>query len=347
MLEKRSNPSTPEEKKPLSIIPMDSVKIAPVQWLWYPYIPFGKVTILQGDPGCGKTMLALNLAARISNGEALPFCNTALPPMPVLYQTAEDGIDDTIKPRLVEARANCKNILFIDECSDPLCFTDERIEAAIRQVGAKLLILDPMSAYIGDVSMNQANEVRSSFRPLYEVASATGCAILIVAHMNKLLGTSALYRTNGSIDIAGSVRSILSVGKRKGAKTERIMVHIKSNLAAVGPAMIYELTDKIEWTRQEDVNPDELFSLFGSDRKTKRSQAEDELLRLLSAGDKPATAIEQHFQKQGISYRTVTEAKKSLRILSYRKGNQSMWSLPPELRNKEDCTGGIEDELPF
>lgn len=227
MYENYQNKLHAEENKPLTIVGMDVVPITPVEWLWYPYIPFGKVTILQGDPGCGKTMLALDLAARLSNGAALPFSDEPSEPMIVLYQTAENGLSDTIKPRLVEAKANCTNIKFIDERDCPLCFTDERIEEAIIQTNARLLILDPLSAYIGhDVSINQANEV----------ASRTGCAILVVSHTNKMQGVSALHRTNGSIDVAGAVRSILSVGKKKGAKTERIMVHIKSNLAAAGPA---------------------------------------------------------------------------------------------------------------
>lgn len=331
-----------EKEKALSVVSMEEVEPEAVEWLWYPYIPFGKVTILQGDPGCGKTMLALDIAARLSKGQRLPFSDVFLPPMTVLYQTAEDGMADTIKPRLMEARANCQNIRFIDESQDPLCFTDERIEAAIRQTGARLLILDPLSAYIGsEVSLNAANEVRANFRPLYEMADRTHCAVLIIAHMNKMMGTSALYRTNGSIDVSGAVRSILAVGKRKGAKTERIFVHVKSNLAPAGAALTYDLTDKIQWLSQEDIDPDDLFSIFSADRRTKRSKVENELITLLSDGDLPAAEIECYFRQHGISFRTVNDAKKVLGIRSYRKGNKSMWSLPEQLRNNEDCTEGL------
>ena len=337
------NELLPEKEKSLSIISMDSVEPEAVEWLWYPYIPFGKVTILQGDPGCGKTMLALDIAARLSKGEPLPFSDVTLPPMTVLYQTAEDGMSDTIKPRLLEARANCENIKFIDESQDPLCFTDARIEAAILQTGARLLILDPLSAYIGgDISLNAANEVRSTFRPLYEAASRTRCAVLIIAHMNKSVGGSALYRTNGSIDVSGAVRSILSVGKRRGEKTERIAVHVKSNLAQAGKALIYELTDHVEWKRQEEIDPDGLFLSGGSDRRTKKDEAELELVTMLVEEDIPATEIEEHFGEMAISFRTVNEAKKSLGIRSYRKGNQSFWALTDDLKrqlcNNAACT---------
>lgn len=333
----------PEKEKPLSVISMDSVEVEAVEWLWYPYIPFGKVTILQSDPGCGKTMLALDIAARLSKGEPLPFSESSTPPMTVLYQTAEDGMGDTIKPRLLEANANCENIKVIDESQDPLCFTDARIEVAIVQTGARLLILDPLSAYIGgNVSLNAANEVRSTFRPLYEVAARTHCAVLIIAHMNKSMGSSALYRTNGSIDVSGAVRSIIAVGKRRGEKTERIAVHVKSNLAAAGKALVYELTDKIEWKSQENIDPDGVFLSNSSERRTKKDEAELELLTLLAERDTPATEIESHFKEMGISFRTVNEAKKSLGVRSYRKGNQSFWALTDDLKrqlhNNAACT---------
>ena len=183
-----------------------------VRWLWYPYIPYGKITILQGDPGCGKTMAVLSLAALLSKGESLPFEEAVREPINILYQTSEDGIADTIKPRLESAGANCTRIKIINEEKRALTFDDPRLEQSILKENTRLLILDPLSAYIGPtVSMNLANEVRGAFRKLYAMAQRTRCAVLIVAHMNKMSGINALYRTSGSIDIAGAVRSILTV----------------------------------------------------------------------------------------------------------------------------------------
>lgn len=215
-----------------------------VKWLWYPYIPYGKITILQGDPGCGKTMAVLSLAALLSKGESLPFEEAAREPINILYQTSEDGIADTIKPRLESAGANCTRIKIINEEKRALTFDDPRLEQSILQENARLLILDPLSAYIGPtVSMNQANEVRGAFRSLYAMAQRTRCAVLIVAHMNKMSGISALYRTSGSIDIAGAVRSILTVTRYQRSPTQRVLVPVKSNLAAAGPALLFELSD--------------------------------------------------------------------------------------------------------
>ena len=115
----------------LKIISMDEVQSKEVNWLWYPYIPYGKITIIQGDPGEGKTTLALRLAALLSKGEALPYDDTEREPVKIIYQTAEDGLEDTIKPRLESAEADCTQIKVIDESEAALGMLDERIEKAI------------------------------------------------------------------------------------------------------------------------------------------------------------------------------------------------------------------------
>ena len=135
-----------------------------VKWLWYPYIPYGKITILQGDPGCGKTMAVLSLAALLSKGENLPFEEAAREPISILYQTSEDGIADTIKPRLESAGANCTRIKIINEEKRALTFDDPRLEQSILQENARLLILDPLSAYIGPnlIVMKASNQITLS-----------------------------------------------------------------------------------------------------------------------------------------------------------------------------------------
>ena len=315
----------------LEIIKASEIEVEAIDWLWYPYIPFGKVTILQGDPGCGKTMVALDIAARLSTGNPLPFAERCIEPINVIYQTAEDGWGDTIKPRLLTAGADCSRIMLIEEKENPLSFSDRRLEQAITNSGARLLILDPLSAFIGnDVNLNHAIDVRKAFRPLYEMAGKTKCAVLVISHTNKMKGISSLYRTNGSVDVAGSVRSILAVGKRKSAKTERILVHVKSNLEQIGPSLIYELTDHIEWKEQSDISADDLFMECGnpSDRITKKDIAKEELLDLLMEKDQPQTYIKEYFSKMGIGFRTVQEAQKELGIKPYRNHNQSFWPLP-------------------
>ena len=136
-------------KNELKLISMDTVETENVQWLWYPYIPLGKITIVQGDPGEGKTTFALAVIAALTRGEPLPECEEAMEPMNVIYQTAEDGLADTIKPRLVTAGADCSRVLVIDETNKELTLIDERLEEAIKETGARLIVLDPIQAYLG------------------------------------------------------------------------------------------------------------------------------------------------------------------------------------------------------
>lgn len=185
---------------PLEVIKASEIEPKEVKWLWYPYIPLGKVTLLQGDPGDGKSKLMLSIAALLSKGEPLPFTETEeTEPMTIIYQTTEDDADDTVVPRFNSAGGNGENLIFIKEDEKSLSFGDNRIAEAIERYHAKLLILDPMSSYIGEnCSMNNANETRAEFNHLIAVAKNTGCAIVIIAHMNKMRDTNPLYRTNGS-----------------------------------------------------------------------------------------------------------------------------------------------------
>ena len=194
---------------PLEVVKASEIEPREVKWLWYPYIPFGKVTLLQGDPGDGKSKLMLSIAALLSKGEPLPFTDEETEPMTIIYQTTEDDADDTVVPRFNSAGGNGENLIFIKEGEKSLSFGDNRIAEAIEKYHAKLLILDPMSSYIGEnCSMNNANETRAEFNHLIAVAKNTGCAIVIIAHMNKMRDINPLYRTNGSIDIAGAARSM-------------------------------------------------------------------------------------------------------------------------------------------
>ena len=191
------------------ILRMSEVQLREVDWLWYPYIPFGKLTILQGDPGEGKTTLALRLAAACSAGKPMPGMKP-LPPFNVIYQTAEDGLEDTVKPRLIEADADQDRIINIREDKKSLHLLDSRIEKAIVQCDARLLILDPLQGYLGErIDMNRANEIREVMKSVGQVAQRTGCAVVLVGHLNKAAGLSSAYRGLGSIDFRAAARSVL------------------------------------------------------------------------------------------------------------------------------------------
>lgn len=316
----------------LKIISMDEVQSKEVNWLWYPYIPYGKITIIQGDPGEGKTTLALRLAALLSKGEALPYDDTEREPVKIIYQTAEDGLEDTIKPRLEAAEADCTQIKVIDESEAALSMLDERIEKAIIEVGARVVILDPIQAYVGaNINMNNANEVRNVMAQLGRIAEKYDCAILLVGHMNKGSGNKSSYRGLGSIDFQASARSVLIVGRIKDNPQVRVMVQDKSSLAPEGEAIAFELDKEngFKWISHYDISVDDLLS--GIPKEKKSEQAENLILEYLSKGKYPQQALLKKARAAGISKRVLDEAKKSLNVQSVKEGSQWYWQLPEKM----------------
>ena len=305
-------PSKPETVK---IIRMSDVELTPVEWLWKPYLPFGKLSVLQGNPGEGKTYFAMHLAAACTNGKLLPNMEH-MEPFNVIYQTAEDGLGDTVKPRLIEAGADLDRVLVIDDSEVQLTLSDERIEKAIIENNARLVIIDPIQAYLGaDVDMNRANEVRPIFMRLGQVAQRTGSAILLIGHLNKAAGMQSLQRGLGSIDIAAAVRSVMFIGKLKHDPTMRILTHEKSSLAPPGASLAFSLGDEggFRWVGEYDITADEMLSGIEPQRETKTQQAKDLICTLLAGGKQVLSEdIDKAALERDIPGRTVRDAKREL-----------------------------------
>ena len=305
---------------PLEIIKASEIEPKEVKWLWYPYIPFGKVTLLQGDPGDGKSKLMLSIAALLSKGEPIPFTETEEnEPMTIIYQTTEDDADDTVVPRFNSAGGN----------------GDNRIREAIEKYNAKLLILDPLSSYIGEnCSMNNANETRAEFNHLIAVAKDTGCAIVIIAHMNKMKDNNPLYRTNGSIDIAGAARSILAITRtpNKEAPAERYLVQVKSNLAPTGSAILFEVAEKgVNFISEMEMTAEEAFLSLAPQigrPNEKEMKAKSFLIEMLQGGEMLSSDCEEKLEAAGFKKSTIKKAKKNAGVISKKKGFLWYWSLP-------------------
>lgn len=308
-----------------------AVTVKKVEWLWYPYIPYGKITIIQGDPGDGKTTLVLNIAALLSQGRSMPESKTAISRAKVIYQSAEDSAEDTLKPRLLSADADCSYIAFIDESEYELTLRDSRIESAICELDARLLIFDPLQAYLGEnTEMNRVDGIRPMMRHLALVAERTGCAIVIVGHMNKTGGTKGIYRGLGSIDIAAAARSVLLVGRVKNDPSIRVMAQVKNSLAMEGKPIAFEIHDDstIRWVGEYDITLDEL--LNGEDQSkegNKQSEAMKLLKELLSGKAIPCKEIYEICREAGISKRSVDRAKRNLGIKSMKASDGWYWSL--------------------
>lgn len=314
------------EKKLVPIIKMSDVEQTEVYWLWYPYIPFGKLTIIQGNPGEGKTFFAMQLAAACTNRKYLPQMEP-IEPFNMIFQTAEDGLGDTVKPRLLSAEADLERVLVIDDSDNPLTLADGRIEKAIRENQAKLVIIDPPQEFLGaNVDMNRANEVRPIFRKLADVAQPTECAIVMIGHLNKAAGAQSTYRGLGSIDITAVVRSLLFIGKVKNDPTTRVIVHEKSSLAPPGQSLAFSLGDEkgFRWIGAYDISAEDLLAgSEGCKTELKQEQAVKLIREFLSEGRQASMAeINKEAMERGISERTVRLAKNSMKdeLESERRG---------------------------
>ena len=317
-----------DNKAELKMIKMSDVQSQTVDWLWYPFIPYGKLTIIQGDPGDGKTTLVLNIAARLSKGEGLDNDMKVTEPVNIIYQTAEDGLADTVKPRLELAEAVCERIMVIDETEKSLSMIDERLENAIKQTGARVLILDPIQAYLGGgMDMNRANEARDMTKRLGLMAEKYKCAILLIGHMNKNSNGKSSYRGLGSIDFQAAARSVLIVGRIKDEPEVRVVCHTKSSLAPEGKAIAFRLdkNNGFEWIGEYDISADELLNGEGKGQKTRK--AKEFLLEILADGGMAQKKIEEEAEKLGIKKKTLRNAKMELGIDSVKRGNQWYWML--------------------
>lgn len=313
----------------LKIIHMSDVVKKEISWLWHPFIPYGKLTIIQGDPGDGKTTLVLNIAARVSKGEGLDENMSIKEPVKVIYQTAEDGLADTVKPRLESAGADCNNIMVIDESTRSLSMVDERIEEAIIKTGARLLILDPIQAYLGgNVDMNRANEARNMTKRLGIIAEKYNCAIVLIGHMNKASGNKAAYRGMGSIDFYAVARSVLLVGRIEGQPDNRALIQIKNNLEQLGHPKAFSLADhRFVWLGDCDITVDEVLSGM-EPQYTKQERARELLLTLAKENTSlPSKEILELAKEQDISKRTLEIVKEEMGIKAKRSNNIWYWIL--------------------
>lgn len=324
-----------EENTKLKLINMSDVQAEEIKWLWYPFIAYGKMTIVQGDPGDGKSTLVLNIAAKLSRGERLEPEMNIDKPVNVIYQTAEDGLADTVKPRLEQAGADCSRISIIDESEKSLSMIDERIEKAIIAAEAGLLILDPIQAYLGGgTDMNRANEARELTKRLGGIAERTGCAIVLIGHMNKGSGAKAAYRGMGSIDFFAVARSVMLIGRIEGQPDMRAVIQIKNNLAPFGHPKAFELTqDGFHWIGNYEITADEV--LGGMVPKASKLEIAKQFLMERSGANVMilSTEIIELAAQEGISKRTLEAAKKELKIKAKKMNNSWYWDLRLKIDN--------------
>jgi hypothetical protein len=325
----------------LKMFTIEEIQTEHIVWLWEPYIPQGKITIVQGDPGEGKTTMMLAIAAAVTNGEPLPggFADF---PASVIFQTAEDGLADTVKPKLELLGADCSRISVIDDSEKPLSLADERIEQAMIETGAKLLIIDPIQAYIGSADLHSAKGMRPLMKSLAVAAGRTGCAVVIIGHLNKRSGTRAQYRGLGSIDIYAAARSVLTVGKVD--QNIRGVIHSKSNLTKTGEpiAFSFDSVTGFTWHGEYDVNFDDFHNNEKQAKTSQLDRAKQFIRTILANGPVEATTVQEMAEEENISLRTLKRAKAELGVHSTKPtklNDKWYWEMPIEATFADDDGG--------
>ncbi|MCD8150167.1 MAG: AAA family ATPase [Clostridiales bacterium] len=313
-----------------------------IDWLWYPYIPYGKITLLQGDPGDGKSTCMINLAASLSVGGKLPDGTQIPQAQTVIYQCAEDNVGDTVKPRMEQAGADCGRIAFISTTGEeaPLRLSDSRFEESIRLLGARLLIIDPVQAFFSESGeMQSAVKARTAMGAMANIAEKYNCAVVLIGHLNKMSGGKNLYRGLGSIDITAIARSVLMVTRDKQMPDIRYISQIKSSLAPEGESVAFIMDADVgfQWIGRCSLrNVSDEMLLTEPERKTKIWRVKNILRLMMTAEDVPSNEVIETMGRLNFSERTVRRAAKDLGIKAYRKRYVWYWKLEPESGNDDE-----------
>jgi len=314
-----------------------------VEWLWPDRIPLGAITVLDGDPGQSKSTLTYDLAARVTAGIPMPFCDDVVEPAGVVLIQAEDSLGGKVKPTLIAAGADIERVRVFDRKLfqvDPLVLPDDvpLIKSAAAEVQARLVVIDPLTSFLGG-NVNSDQSVRRAMGPLAALAEEAGLAVLIARHLTKRASGNPLYRGAGSIGIIALARSALWVTSDPSTEDpyQHLLVQTKTNLStAVSLSYRTKKQDNgiiIEWLGESkstamDIigsNPEDLPSLV---------EAQEVLETILKKGPLPARAVFGMAADAGISKRTLDRAKRILKVKSKKEGSgyssKWSWQLPEE-----------------
>lgn len=346
--QKQQHNSGAEQDKdsPLRVVRMSDVQPETVSWLWHPYIALGKLTMLDGDPGIGKSTLICAIASAVTTGRGLPGI-VPFEPGNVLMLSAEDGLADTLRPRLDAVGADTSRVMALDE---PLTFDSAgllRLEAAIIEHKPKFVPIDPFFAYTGGkTDIHRANECRAISAPLAAIAERQGCAIVAVRHLGKSRGGGhALNAGIGSIDLVAAARSVLLAGQDPDDPRRRAVIQTKNNLAPLGAAIGYTLEDgKFYWTGPSTLTAGRILSPpSDEEERGTLSDAKEFLLAALSGGARDSTAIKAEAKQAGISERTLFRAKQELKIKAEKQGTPGSDDQKWVWRLSEGCQNHTEE----
>ena len=336
-----------KERTPITVRVSD-VQREEVSWLWHHRIPRGKLTIIEGDPGEGKSFLSQAIATAITRGFGLPGEEEQREPETVLIMSAEDGLADTIRPRLEDMGADIGRVValrgLMDEEGKERCLTLadlDVIEKAIVEHRPALVIVDPIIAYVAGKDTHKANEVRSLLAPLAALAEKYRSAILAIRHLNKS-ATKAAYRGQGSVDFLAACRSAFLAGEDPENPGQKVLCHIKANLGPKTASLTYTINEgRFLWGEETSITAEQVLAVpIEGDERSKVEEAKSFLEDTLSNGPVPSSEVEKEAKGAGIAQTTLRRAKTALGVKPKKAsfGGGWIWSLPDRR-----CSSNPED----
>jgi len=332
-----------EAREPVGVLASE-IKPEPVRWLWTNRIPLSKVTVLDGDPGLGKSLLGLEIAARVSRGEPLPGDEAGLSGGAVIL-SAEDGLADTIRPRLEAAGADLNRVVIVryapekegERTVSQVPRDIPRVEEAIARVGAKVVVIDVLLAYLGsDTDSYRDQDIRLALAPLASSATRSQAAVLVIRHLNKTGGGNPLYRGGGSIGVIGAARAAMLVAADPENSDVRLLAMTKSNLGRPAPTLAYRIEDRagvprVAWQGESQHTAASLLATVSGEDSGALADAKHFLLEELKAGPVAASEVYRAAEQAGIKTATLRRAKASLGVVTDKDGygdrGRWFWSL--------------------
>ena len=328
-------PQTAPSEKPqvIGARRMADIKPERIHWLWPGHLAAGKLSLLIGDPGLGKSTLTCEIVARFSRGEAFPGAEAPSSPIVGGLCCPEDDPADTIRPRLDAAGMDEQRVFVID---DVRTIPDDlpKLEELIRQHSIGLVVLDPIMSFLsGKHDSHRDQDVRRALTPLVELAQRTNCAVLAVMHQNKRQGVAAMYRAGGSIGFVGLARTAMMLGRDRDDPEQRVLAQVKNNLTKERKAHRLQLVTPpgheaaaIKWLGECDLSADDLCGPPESaESRSAIDDAKEFLREQLADGPKTRAEVLSAAKSEGHSDRTMRRARRDLRI-----ANGPVWTLPAD-----------------
>ncbi|HKI38513.1 MAG TPA: AAA family ATPase [Gemmataceae bacterium] len=336
-----------------------------VDWLWPGRLALGQISILEGDPGLGKSFLALDLCARLSTGRPWPDGAPAPPPATAVFLNGEDNEETTVGPRLRALGADLARVFLLEREDGGLASTlslpaqTDALEEVVARTQARLLVIDPVMHFLGpEVNTASVAGIRRALAPLAALAQRHACAVLLHRHLNKTEGRRALYRGLGSIGLVGACRSSWLVAEESQGSGRRVLAQVKNNLAPPQPSLAFEVTQPegglptLSWLGPVDVSADDLVGLARrrGPEPTKRQSAAAFLTELLAGGPMKVRDVWDRVLQEGLSAHTVRRAAKEevgirSRLVMEDGRRVNWWLLPGQVLPGEDKPEEEMDEI--